>query len=117
MSGLDEPLCCERSGACPIAPWEGSSVRRIEAEGGHACPSNLCRDRARRPSQWTVDSTARSVASQGSIRASFRRPRAGDRGLIAAPWTPLASLCLPFRIQKRSNSRIIIIICKNILQF
>ena len=27
------------------------------------------------------------------IVSGFRRPRAGDRGLIAAPWTPLASLC------------------------
>ena len=44
----------------------------------------------------TVGPTARSMAAQGRILAGFRRPRAGDRGLIAAPWTPLASLCLPF---------------------
>jgi hypothetical protein len=34
----------------------------------------------------------------GAIVARFRRPRAGDRGLIAAPWTPLASLCFPSRV-------------------
>jgi len=36
--------------------------------------------------------------SAGAIVARFRRPRAGDRGLIAAPWTPLASLCFPYRV-------------------
>ena len=37
--------------------------------------------------------------SAGAIVARFRRPRAGARGLIAAPWTPLASLCFPFRVR------------------
>jgi hypothetical protein len=35
--------------------------------------------------------------SAGAVVARFRRLRAGARGLIAAPWTPLASLCLPFQ--------------------
>jgi hypothetical protein len=35
----------------------------------------------------------------GAIVARFRRPRAGARGLIAAPWTPLASLCSPHRVK------------------
>jgi hypothetical protein len=34
-------------------------------------------------------------AAEVSIPARFRRLRAGDRGLIAAPWTPLASLYFP----------------------
>jgi hypothetical protein len=33
------------------------------------------------------------MAAAESILAGFRRLRAGDRGLIAAPWTPLAFLC------------------------
>jgi hypothetical protein len=36
-----------------------------------------------------------------SIPARFRRLHAGDRGLIAAPWTPLASLCFPLRERKK----------------
>ena len=32
-------------------------------------------------------------AGAENILARFRRLPAGDRGLIAAPWTPLASLC------------------------
>jgi hypothetical protein len=38
-----------------------------------------------------------TYGSGGALVARFRRLRAGDRGLIAAPWTPLASLCLPFQ--------------------
>jgi hypothetical protein len=41
------------------------------------------------------------VAATESILAGFRRLRAGDRGLIAAPWTPLAFLCC--RSRKRSR--------------
>ena len=33
------------------------------------------------------------ISGAVSVRARFRRLHAGDRGLIAAPWTPLASLC------------------------
>jgi hypothetical protein len=40
-------------------------------------------------------------AAEVSIPARFRRFRAGDRGLIAAPWTPLASLCFPLRETKK----------------
>jgi hypothetical protein len=40
-----------------------------------------------------------TYGSAGAIVARFRRPRAGDRGLIAAPWTPLASLCFPHRVK------------------
>jgi hypothetical protein len=36
-----------------------------------------------------------------SIPARFRRLRPGDRGLIAAPWTPLASLCFPLGETKK----------------
>ena len=35
------------------------------------------------------------------IHARFRRIRAGDRGLIAVPWTPLAFLCVPFADKKK----------------
>ena len=33
------------------------------------------------------------IAREVSILARFRRLHAGDRELIAAPWTPLASRC------------------------
>ena len=33
------------------------------------------------------------ISGEVSILGRFRRLHAGDRGLIAAPWTPLASLC------------------------
>jgi hypothetical protein len=37
------------------------------------------------------------------IPAEFRRLRAGDRGLIAAPWTPLASLCFTLSKKKKKT--------------
>jgi len=43
------------------------------------------------------------MAAAESILAGFRRIRAGDRGLIAAPWTPLASLCCRSRRQSRRD--------------
>jgi hypothetical protein len=43
---------------------------------------------------------ALDVCREG-IPERFRRLRAGDRGLIAAPWTPLASLCFPLRETKK----------------
>ena len=42
-------------------------------------------------------------ASREGIPARFRRLRAGDRGLIAAPWTPLASLCFPFLKEEKES--------------
>jgi hypothetical protein len=62
----------------------------LGAEPGRSCPSSVSRVGANRPREALV----RRVAAQESIRARFRRPRPGDRRLIAAPWTPLASLCL-----------------------
>jgi len=41
------------------------------------------------------------MAAAKSILAGFRHVRAGDRGLIAAPWTPLASLCCRSRRRSR----------------
>ena len=75
-----------RSGARAAAP---RAV--LGAEPGRSCPSPLSRVGANRPREALV----RRVAAPGSILTRFRRRRAGDRGLIAAPWTPLASLCLP----------------------
>ena len=42
-------------------------------------------------------------ACREGIPARFRRLRAGDRGLIAAPWTPLASLCFSLRETKKKT--------------
>ena len=35
----------------------------------------------------------------------FAAIRVGDRGLIAAPWTPLASLCVPLREKDEKTPR------------
>ena len=51
--------------------------------------------RSRRVQNQPMRPLARDASREG-IPARFRRLRAGDRGLIAAPWTRLASLCFPF---------------------
>ena len=37
--------------------------------------------------------TARAIPGESASVQAFRRIRAATRGLIAAPWTPLAFLC------------------------
>ena len=76
--------------------WDREPSAGDGAEHEQSFQSDLRCDRAKRPLDATVLRTARSVAARRTILARFRLPRAGDRGLIAAPWTPLASLCLPF---------------------
>ena len=71
------------------------------AEHEPSFPLDLRCARAKCPPGATVLRTARSVAAPGPIVGRFRRRRAGDRGLIAAPWTPLAFLCFPFRFRRR----------------
>src|SRR5713226_5314257 len=58
--------------------------------------------------QSAVQERGKTVLGGSSLLARFRRLHAGDRGLIAAPWTPLASLCCRRReltqAQKRADS-------------
>jgi hypothetical protein len=79
-----------------LALWDEISSHRFGRETARSGGCNLRRDRGRRPPATTVSTTVRAMAARACILARFRRPRAGDRGLIAAPWTPLASLCLLF---------------------
>jgi len=78
-------------------PWEARSAHRFGTASANSGRKNLRRDGAKVQPKSTADPAVKSVAASEDILAGFRRHRAGDRGLIAAPWTPLASLCLPFR--------------------
>src|SRR5262249_54219792 len=96
MRCVAETSGCGRERTGRLVPWDEISSARLRGDRGRCGGSNLRRDRGRRPPGATVEATVRGMAAWVGILAGFRRPGAGDRGLIAAPWTPLASLCLLF---------------------
>ena len=84
--------------------------RRGWARGRENGPIGLGRSGGRAPEEPALrtgdlpqasdrETHGETSGSAGAIVARFRRPRAGARGLIAATWTPLASLCSPYRIK------------------
>ena len=72
----------------------------LQAVGAFTAPRNLDRRGAGRGRNGPRERGFGVIGETRSILAGFRRIRAGDRGLIAAPWTPLASLW--FRSGRRS---------------
>src|SRR5262249_11061396 len=87
--------CQEESGGDRAGEFEGSVQGEINdlrnKEGGY-----------REVFRTLVGSRVEAVLGRtrspwfgGGVRARFRRIRAGERWLIAAPWTPLALLRVP----------------------
>ena len=92
---LDQPSAANPPASQASAPW-------WSGQSGGRSQNGVDRPVADRGVSDVIWPTGRVAGGgHGSADAHQRFRRAGDRGLIAAPWTPLASLCFPLRETKK----------------